>query len=227
MLTVLAVGLMLVLVMLAARVGPQRIVNGPLVDPSIHPVTPSYSFPTIAPFRTGSGGGGVHTSRLLLLAGWAIRVLFAVCLLWLLYVVARRLAQVVVRPRRPAPRPEPVEFDVLEDPERLAGEIRDDYDAQLALLLGGEPRNAIVACWDRFEQQAERVGVARRAWETSSEFAIRILDAVRADAGAVARLERLYHEARFSEHEIGEPQRSTAVTALEEIHASLQARVLR
>jgi hypothetical protein len=43
----------------------------------------------------------------------------------------------------------------------------------------------------------------------------------------VARLERLYHEARFSEHPIGEEQRAEAVEALEAVHRSLPVRVGR
>ena len=100
-------------------------------------------------------------------------------------------------------------------------EIRKDADEQFELLLGGEPRNAIVACWDRFEEQAERVHASRKDWETSSEFTLRLLEAVSADAAAVSRLEALYREARFSEHEIDESRREAAVEALRAIHASL------
>ena len=113
---------------------------------------------------------------------------------------------------------------MLDDPEPLAEEIRQDADDQFALLLGGSPRNAIVACWDRFEEQAERVNAARKPWETSSEFTLRLLDAVSADEAAVARLEALYHEARFSAHEIDESRREAAVEALQAIHLSLGVR---
>ena len=114
-----------------------------------------------------------------------------------------------------------VDFDVLDDPEPLADEIRAVAVDQLALLLGGTPRNAIVACWDRFEEQAERVHAARKDWETSSEFTLRLLERVSADPGAVSRLEALYHEARFSTHEIDESRRQAAVEALQAIHLSL------
>jgi hypothetical protein len=103
--------------------------------------------------------------------------------------------------------------------------MRGDAPSQVALLLGGSARNAIVACWDRFEEQAARVGLARRPWETSSEFTLRMLDFVGADGGAVARLERLYHEARFSEHVIDEDRRMAAVEAMESVHASLPTRI--
>jgi hypothetical protein len=80
--------------------------------------------------------------------------------------------------------------------------------------LGGEPRNAIVACWERFEEQAERVGLARKPWETSSEFTMRLLDVVSADPPAVSQLAVLYREARFSQHEITEANRQEALAAL-------------
>jgi hypothetical protein len=134
------------------------------------------------------------------------------------------LRAVVRDRRRPEPRPAEVPFDVLDDPGGLIEEMRDDAPAQRALLEGGSARNAIVACWDRFEEQAGRVGLARRPWETSSEFTLRLLDVVEADGGAVARLERLYHEARFSQHVIDEDGRAAAVEALETIHASLRTR---
>ncbi len=82
-----------------------------------------------------------------------------------------------------------------------------------------------MACWDRFEEQAERVGAARKPWETSSEFTLRLLEAVAADQAAVRRLEGLYREARFSDHDIDESRRESALEALGAIHASLGAGV--
>jgi Domain of unknown function (DUF4129) len=220
---------MLILVMFAARTGPQRIVDGTLVDPSFQGVDPSYSPPPFGFGRHHQGSGIIHHHQVFTWIGWMIRIAFLVLLAWLSYRGVRRLREVVRDRRRPEPRPVAVDFDVLEDPEELTEEMRADAEDQLALLLGGTPRNAIVACWDRFEEQAERVGLARREWETSSEFTLRLLDFVSADGGAVARLERLYHEARFSEHVIGEDRRTAAVEALDAIHASLpvSARAIR
>ncbi len=61
----------------------------------------------------------------------------------------------------------------------------------------------------------------REPWETSSEFALRILDMVRADTSAVSALAELFREARFSEHEVTEADRSAAIDRLAQIHASL------
>jgi hypothetical protein len=221
-LTILAVGLMLVMVMFAARTGPERIFAGPLHDPSIKGVNPSYSIPTAAPlnhFRRGHG----HVNPFFPALGWVIKILALLCVLWLLYRGVRRFLEYLSerKPRPKQKRPDDIEFDVLDDPQPLIEEMRRDADEQFELLLGGHPRNAIVACWDRFEEQAERVAASRRPWETSSEFTLRLLDAVSADEEAVSRLEALYHEARFSEHEIDESQRQAAVAALRRIHASL------
>jgi hypothetical protein len=222
--TMLAVGVLLLMVMFAARSGPERIFAGPLHDPDIGPAHPSYSPPNIPNFKGHRNGEGLlHDNAFFSAVGWVVRIAILVCILWLAYLGAKRLLERLreLGHRRSPPPPEPVDFDVLDDPQPLVEEMRRDADEQFELLLGGEPRNAIVACWDRFEEQAERVRAARHHWETSSEFTLRLLDAVSADDAAVARLERLYREARFSDHEIDEGRRQAAVEALRAIHVSL------
>jgi len=165
----------------------------------------------------------VHNPVFLAL-GLVIKVLALVCVLWLLYRGVRKFLEYLSerKPRRATPKgPEDVDFDVLDDPEPLVQEIRRDADEQFELLLGGQPRNGIVACWDRFEEQAERINASRKPWETSSEFTLRLLEAVSADEVAIARLEALYREARFSDHEMDETRREEAVAALRQVHASL------
>jgi hypothetical protein len=48
-----------------------------------------------------------------------------------------------------------------------------------------------------------------------------MLDRAGADSAAVTRLAELYREARFSEHELGEPDRQAALAALTTIRGSL------
>jgi hypothetical protein len=221
-LTAAGVTVALMVITLAARTGPHSLVNGKLRDPSL--LRPVSRPPKIRITTSGRHGGQAapsHAGTFLHLLGDVVRiaiiVLVAVALLrlalWILQGVRARL--------RSAPAEDPRDFDVL-DPDDLAETMREDADEQLRRLLEGSPRNAIVACWNRFEDQAERVGVARKDWETSSEFTLRLLDAVRADPAAVSRLERLYREARFSAHDIDESRRDSAVEALEAIHASLR-----
>lgn len=130
--------------------------------------------------------------------------------------------------RRHRPRvADPGEVDIAEiaPARRTAAAISADAGAQTALLAGGSPRNGIVACWQRFEQQAESAGSPRRSWETSSEFVVRLLQLVEADRTAVVRLGGLYRRARFSDHEVTEADRDAALEALQVIHAGLAAGV--
>ncbi len=139
--------------------------------------------------------------------------------LWLVVAAVRQ----VLAGRGDASRVE-VGFTVLDEPGRVAEEVVGDADEQDALLRDGDARNAIVATWHRFEVQGERAGVPRRASETSSEYALRILDLAAADTVPVTRLAELYREARFSDHAITEEHRAEAITVLAAIRRSLGVR---
>ena len=64
----------------------------------------------------------------------------------------------------------------------MAEQIGRDAAHQRGSCSAARPRNAIVECWHRFEQQAADAGLARHPWETSSEFTLRMLDLVEADS---------------------------------------------
>ena len=114
---------------------------------------------------------------------------------------------------------------MLDAATQVSEVIEDDaVEQRVELEEGGEPRNAIVACWHRFELQATRGGVRRKPWQTTSEFVLGVLDLVGADRGAVGRLADLYREARFSDHPMTDEHRRAALEALEEIHRSLRPR---
>jgi hypothetical protein len=150
----------------------------------------------------------------------AVLVGGAALVLWLLVEVVRHVR--AGRGRRE--QRQDVEFAILDEPGRVAEQVVRDADEQDALLRDGDARNAIVETWHRFEVQGERAGVPRRGAETSSEYALRILDLADADSGPVSRLAELYREARFSDHEITEHHRSEAVAALAAIRRSLGVR---
>ncbi|PKH38922.1 protein of unknown function [Nocardioides alpinus] len=141
-----------------------------------------------------------------------------------LVVVLVRMAWTQAGPRKRRDAREEVAFTALGEPARLAREIAADAGEQDAVLREGDPRNAIVAAWQRFEVQGDAAGVGRQQWETSSEYALRILDLVAADAGATHRLAALYREARFSDHPITEDHRTQALDALATIRRSLAVR---
>ena len=111
---------------------------------------------------------------------------------------------------------------MLEPPQRVARALVEGAAEQRQLLAeGGTPRNAVVECWHRFETAAAAAGLERRAWETSSEYTMRVLDLVDAHQPAVSRLGDLYREARFSEHELTEADREAALEALDAIHRTI------
>lgn len=158
---------------------------------------------------------------------FGIQVTLVLTVLYLLWLVVRWLRSEAAAEHRRRRRRQ-VEFEVLPTtPEQAVEEMVSDADRQTALLREGSPRNAIVACWHRFEVQAERAGIGREQWETSAEFTLRVLDLVSADEHAVAELSTLYREARFSDHDLDESARSVALDALARIHRSLGARLAR
>jgi hypothetical protein len=124
---------------------------------------------------------------------------------------------------RPPAKPPEVDFDVLPGPELARAMVR-GRDDQLAAVAEGTPRNGIVACWVRLEETVAEAGVRPLPSETSSELATRVLHALDVDPRAVGTLARLYREARFSEHELGEDVRAQARETLVEVHDELARR---
>ena len=217
-----ATALVVVLATWAAAIGPDRVFGS---DPAPRE-TSSEEADDPDVFQSDPGEEDEEDEE----RGWGttgivlVELALAVVLVYLLVLVVRWIHSEVTQDRRRRRRRR-VEFEVLPvTPEQAAEEIVRDADQQLALLREGSPRNGIVACWHRFEVQSEAVGIGREPWETSAEFTLRVLDLVSADDRAVADLSVLYREARFSDHDLGEPARSSAVDALERIHRGLGAR---
>ena len=222
-----ATGLLLVLVTWAASIGPDRVVSGGHIER----VAPTPTTASANPYGWNplQGIRGDHRGDT---PGWLGVVAFALEVLTLsvvLFLVVRLLDKLRrmrvrrIRRRRGDGRPQRVDFEVLGSAAQVAEAMAGDADEQRAeLALEGEPRNAIVAVWHRFEQQAVRAGVERRAWQTTAEFVLGVLDRVGADRGAVSRLADLYREARFSDHSMTEEHRRAALAALDEIHAGLR-----
>ena len=220
--------LLLVVSLWAASIGPDRALRGP----GLQRVTPTATPTTDSPSGTPSSINDVertleHPGKpnpILKAIGLVVELMLAAALLWLAFRLARRL-RAAWRDRVRAPdRPEHVDFEVLEEPAPSPEEVERETRAALDLLDQGEPRNAIVAAWERFEQSADDLGFGRRPWETSSEFVLRMLAVVSADHGAVMRLEGLYREARYSTHVLGESRREEARAALLDIQSSLLVR---
>ena len=106
-----------------------------------------------------------------------------------------------------------VAFEVLPE-ERAAQALAADAAARLEAVEQGEVRNGIVRCWARLEDAVAEAGLPRARHETSAEFTVRVLHALDLDPHAIGELARLYREARFSEHELGEDSRARARESL-------------
>lgn len=223
------IGATLVVLLLAtwaASVGPQEVLRGD--GPERAAELDREEPPDEKPDGTREPGTASATDRSSTWVGVLSAIVQLLCVALLGYAVV----SIVRRGRRPrwwhrraAPDPPPdADFEVLE-PQRTAEALVADAGLQMAMLLEGEPRNAIVACWHRFEVQASSVGLAREPWETSSEFTLRLLDLVSADPAAVAELAGLYREARFSDHDVDETSRARAVAALDVLHGGMRHRL--
>ncbi|MDX6538227.1 MAG: hypothetical protein QOD37_2568 [Gaiellales bacterium] len=220
--TLAGVVLVLLFVTLAARAGPSGIIHGTGHDGVFH--APSQAPPS--PPAPAPVGGHGRPERPAPTPWWVHLILLGLatiaCALVLVAAFsAFGLLSRITRPRRASADDEEPEVDWLEDPVGAAERIRRGADLREQLLRTGPPGNAIIACWRRFEEQADEVGLAPRAWETPSEFTVRVLGALARDQDAVQRLERLYVEARFSRHEISEEHRERAIEALRRVHGSL------
>jgi hypothetical protein len=220
--------LVAVLVTWAASIGPSGVLTGD--GPEAQRLTPEETTSLEAPTgespeevrdRLARERAGDHP--ILRAIAYVLELVALMAVLYVLFRAGRWAWQAYDARRRPPPPPEEIEFDVLEGPRRLVEEITRDAAEQRRVLVEGAPRNAIVECWHRFEQQAAGAGLERHPWETSSEFTLRMLDLVAADTTAVAELAVLYREARFSTHSLDEAARTRAIADLDAIHAGLLA----
>ncbi|MDO9456154.1 DUF4129 domain-containing protein [Nocardioides sp.] len=227
--TTLAVAAVTLLVLLlavwAASAGPDDPLRGDGITPdrvSVETPSDTSSSPTPDEARPASdrddGDGGSVLATVVGLLVLGIGVALVLTVLWLAGSTLWRLRKARLRRLRD-PEADPPPLDPVQS---VASAMVADAGEHEDLLTGGSPRNAVVLCWHRFEVQAERAGVPRKPWETSSEFTLRILELVEADAGSVARLAELYREARFSEHELGEDARAAALAIVQDIHRDLR-----
>ena len=95
--------------------------------------------------------------------------------------------------------------------DELAGVF--SYTAEL-LAAGDEIREAIFNCYESLCQILMRRGFLRRDFETVREFELAIRNALPISEQALVALDRIFEEARYSSHVLGEPHRQNAQMAL-------------
>lgn len=209
-----AVG-MLVLVW-AASTGPGQIFSGTSAPRTIPeflgrtPQTPSDNPTGLAEELLKDVEPTADLSWLGDLIAWAVLLALAIGA----YMALHALVRVAIRDGWLRPqRRTAAAFEVLPE-ERVAQALAADAVARLEAVEQGEVRNGIVRCWARLEDAVADAGLPRARHETSAEFTVRVLHALDLDPHAIGELARLYREARFSEHELGEDSRARARESL-------------
>ena len=210
-----------VMLVVAASAGPSGVV-GDLGTDAPPAQSAQAEEPVDRPSPDSSEDGPPRRDAATDLGAWLQEVLgFALLLagLWISVVVLRFVA---LRLTRQLPEEQLVlDLDPLPDVEAGREAVRRDRDRLDATLAGSDVRNGIVACWVLLEETAAQVGVTRRPAETATEFVVRFLHTLDVDPRPVAALAALFHEARFSTHELPADARLRAESALAGIHADL------
>jgi hypothetical protein len=132
-----------------------------------------------------------------------------------LALVAAGIGAYVVAARRRRQRVA-VEGEVAELVSETLEDTLDDLRAE------PDPRRAVIAAWARLEQALASSGLPRRPAETPEEYVGRILGRLEADPASVRTLTDLFETAKFSQHEIDEPMRESAIAALARIRDELR-----
>lgn len=87
-----------------------------------------------------------------------------------------------------------------------------------------DPRLAVIACWIRLEQAAERAGTPRTTADTPSDLVYRLLAGHWVDRDALDVLADLYRQARYAPRTVDGRMRDRARSALHRIRAELERR---
>ena len=217
---VAALGVALVMV-LAASTGPEGMIGNLSENDSSTRTVPDEPAATSVPVEQGTDKrpfDRLDTG----LGDWLQDLFFLALLLLGLWLGAGVVRFVVLRLARELPDKQLVlDLDPLSVAEAGREAVRRDRELYDAALAGSDVRNGIVACWVLLEETAANVGIPRLPAETATELVVRFLHTMDVDPRPVASLARLYHEARFSTHELAADARTRAERALADIHADL------
>jgi hypothetical protein len=113
-------------------------------------------------------------------------------------------------------------------PRRGDSGLADELAAAIEVSLDDlraetDARKAVIAAYARLERVLAAHGQPRRPADTPEEHVTRALSTLRVDRGAVRRLEELFVEAKFSQHEIDTGMKDAAITALERVRDDLRS----
>jgi hypothetical protein len=104
----------------------------------------------------------------------------------------------------------------------LPQDLTSAIDLSLAeIAAGADPRQAVIAAYERMERVLAGFGLPALSFETPLEYLERALTRLEASRGALVRLTDLFETARFSTHEVGSGMRYEAEQALGKLRAEL------
>jgi hypothetical protein len=175
-------------------------VSGLGSQPALTPVPP----PTIAASPAQQWVGAVLAA----LMGLAVLVGLVYLARWLWQ---RRPRRAVLIEEKPDTTPAGV---IAADPDLPALVRGADAAERILAETGGVPRDLVLRCWLALEEAAQASGVPRRPSDSPTEFTGVVLRSTRADPASVDTLLRLYHQARFSDHDVSDDDVRTARTAV-------------
>lgn len=111
---------------------------------------------------------------------------------------------------------------VMAGPSELPQELSSAIDQSLSeLAAGADPRQAVIAVYERMERVLAGAGLPAKAFETPLEYLERALTRLEASRGALVRLTDLFETARFSTHPVGSSMRAEAEAALGNLRTEL------
>ena len=223
---VAALGVAFIMV-LAATTGPLGMVGELPTSDTSSDATREYVDPPADPAE-GTAKEQPRDETATDLGDWLQDLGYLALILLGLWVAAGLVRLIVLRLARELPEKQLVlDLDPLPLAEAGREALRRDRELFDAALAESDVRNGIVACWVLLEETAADVGIARLPAETATELVMRFLHALDVDPRPVARLATLYHEARFSTHELPADARQRAEQALTDIHADLDRSAAR
>ncbi|MGC1183598.1 MAG: DUF4129 domain-containing protein [Candidatus Dormiibacterota bacterium] len=110
----------------------------------------------------------------------------------------------------------------VEELSQLPQRLADALDVSLAeLASGGDPRQGVIAAYERIRHVLARVGLPELASETPREYLERAIGRLQSNHAALVALTDLFEVARFSTHVVGTAMRTQAETALQGLRTEL------
>ena len=91
------------------------------------------------------------------------------------------------------------------------------------LASGDEYRRAIFLCYENMCSVLMRRGFLRRSFETVREFEHAIREALPISEASLVSLDRIFEEARYSSHVLGDTHRDNAQLALSSVMQEIEA----